>query len=123
MWLMLVSLLTHGAAIFLGLAYTRASPLFIHKESTCIAGDSGSIPRSGRSPGEGNGYPFQYSSWKNPLDRGSWWVYVTKLCPGSGQALTLRSADHKPSAKDSSGGHRADLRLLLLSFFINDLDE
>ena len=93
------------------------------KESTSNEGDLGSIPRSGRSPGEGNGYPFQYSSWKNPLDRGSWWVYVTKLCPGSGQALTLRSADHKPSAKDSSGGHRADLRLLLLSFFINDLDE
>ena len=124
MWLTSVenSLLTHGAAIFLGLAYIGASPWLSHKESTCIAGDSGSIRGSGRYPGEGNGYPFQYCCWKNPLDRGCWWVYITKLCLDSGQALTLRSADHKPSAKVSSGGHRADLRLLLFSF-INELDQ
>ena len=33
------------------------------------AGDAGSIPGSGRSPGEGNGYPFQYSCLENPMDR------------------------------------------------------
>ena len=38
------------------------------KESTCIAGDLGSIPRLGRSPGEGNGYPLQYSGLENSLD-------------------------------------------------------
>ena len=39
-------------------------------------GDSGLIPRLGRSPGEGNGNPLQYSSLGNPLDRGAWWAAV-----------------------------------------------
>ena len=39
------------------------------KESTCKAGDPGSIPRSGRSPGEGDGYPLQYSSLETPMDK------------------------------------------------------
>ena len=42
------------------------------KEFTCQAGDTGSIPRSGRFPGEGNGNPFQYSCLENPMDRGDW---------------------------------------------------
>ena len=41
------------------------------KESTCNAGDSGSIPGSGRFPGEGNGYPLQYSYLENSMDRGT----------------------------------------------------
>ena len=36
------------------------------------AGDQGSIPGSGRSPGEGNGNPLQYSCLQNPMDRGAW---------------------------------------------------
>ena len=36
------------------------------KESACSSGDPGSIPGSGRSPGEGNGYPLQYSYLENP---------------------------------------------------------
>jgi len=36
--------------------------------------DVGSIPASGRSPGEGNGNPFQYSSLENPIDKGVWWA-------------------------------------------------
>ena len=36
------------------------------------AGDLGSIPGSGRSPGEGNGNPLQYSCLENPMDRGAW---------------------------------------------------
>ena len=46
------------------------------KESACNAGDSGSIPGSGRSPREGNGYPLQYSCLKNSMDRGAWWAIV-----------------------------------------------
>ena len=38
------------------------------KESTCSAGDSGSIPGLGRSPGEGNSYPLQYSDLENSMD-------------------------------------------------------
>ena len=39
------------------------------KESTCNSGDLGLIPGLGRSPGEGNGYPLQYSGLENPMDR------------------------------------------------------
>ena len=42
------------------------------KESACNVGDLGSIPGSGRSPGEGTGNPLQYSCLENPLDRGAW---------------------------------------------------
>jgi len=46
------------------------------KESTFSAGDPGSIPGSGRSPGEENGYPLQYSCLENSMDRGAWWATV-----------------------------------------------
>ena len=39
-------------------------------------GDVGSIPGSGRSPGEGNGNPLQYSCLENPMDGGAWWATV-----------------------------------------------
>ena len=44
----------------------------VGKESACNAGVPDSIPGSGRSPGEGNGNPFQYSCLENPIDRGAW---------------------------------------------------
>ena len=40
----------------------------VGKESTCNAGDPGSIPGLGRSTGEGKGYPLQYSGLRNSLD-------------------------------------------------------
>ena len=40
------------------------------------AGDSGLLPGLGRSPGEGNGNPFQCSCLENPMDRGAWWAIV-----------------------------------------------
>ena len=46
------------------------------KESACNAGDPGSIPGLGRSPGEGNGNPIQYSCLENSMDRGAWWATV-----------------------------------------------
>ena len=42
------------------------------KNSPANVGDAGSIPRLGRSPGEGKGNPLQYSCLGNPMDRGSW---------------------------------------------------
>ena len=48
----------------------------VGKESACNAGDAGSIPGSGRSPGEGNGNPFQYSCLENPMNRGAWQVTI-----------------------------------------------
>ena len=46
------------------------------KPSACNAGDLGSIPGLGRSPGEGNGNPLQYSRLENPMDKGAWWATV-----------------------------------------------
>ena len=48
----------------------------VDKESACNAGDLGSIPWSGRSPGEGNGNPLHYSCLENPMNRGAWWATV-----------------------------------------------
>ena len=46
------------------------------KVSAYNAGDLGSIPGSGRSPGEGNGNPLLYSCLENPMDGGAWWATV-----------------------------------------------
>ena len=68
----------------------------VSKESACSAGDPVSIPGLGRSPGEGNGKPLQYSCLENTMDRGFWWAtihgiarvghyLVTKLPPPKGK--------------------------------------
>ena len=49
------------------------------KESACNVGDLVSIPGSGRSPGEGNGNPLQYSCLGNLMDRGVWWATVRRV--------------------------------------------
>ena len=46
------------------------------KESTCNAAEPGSIPGLGRSPGEGNGNPLQYSYLATSMNRGAWWAKV-----------------------------------------------
>ena len=49
------------------------------KASAYNAGDLGSIPGSGRSPGEGHGNPLQYSCLENPMDSGAWWATVHRV--------------------------------------------
>ena len=56
-------------SIYFGLGFPGGSD---SKESACDVGDLGSIPGSGRSPGEGNGNPLQYSCLENPMDREAW---------------------------------------------------
>ena len=46
------------------------------KSPAANAGEAGSIPVSGRSPGAGNGNPLQYSCLENFMDRGAWWAAV-----------------------------------------------
>ena len=52
---------------------------FHGKDSACNVGDPGLIPGLGRSPGEGNGYPLQYSCLENPMDRGAWQATVQEV--------------------------------------------
>ena len=51
----------------------------VGKEPTCNAGDTDSIPESGRSPGEGNGNPLQYSCLGNPIDREAYRATVHRV--------------------------------------------
>ena len=52
------------------------------KETACYVGDPASIPGSGRSPGEGYGYPLQYSCLENSMYRGLWWATVHGITRG-----------------------------------------
>ena len=65
------------------------------KASAYNAGDLGSIPGSGRSPGEGKGYPLQYSCLENSRERGAWWATVhgvanfSLLCKKKEENITI----------------------------------
>ena len=65
------------------------------KESACIAGaagDMGSIPGLGRSPGGGHDNPLQYSCLENPRDRGAWWATIHWLSQSWTQLKRQRAA-------------------------------
>ena len=73
------------------------------KESACKAADLGLIPGSGRSPGEGNGNPFQYSCLEDPMDRGTWRAIVHGVAESDiTEQLTFYT---------SEGLHRAPLQV------------
>ena len=59
--------------VFILVASRRSS---VGKESACNAGDPGSIPGSGRSPGEGKDNPLRYFCLENPMDGGAWQATV-----------------------------------------------
>ena len=54
------------------------------KNPAAKVGDVGSVPGSGRSPGEGNGIPLQHYCLGNPMDRGAWWATVHGVTKESG---------------------------------------
>ena len=62
------------------------------KESACNAGDLGSIPGLGRSPGEGHSNPLQYSCLENPMDRGAWWHLEGRQAPQASSAFRTPTA-------------------------------
>ena len=67
------------------------------KESICNAGDQGSIPGLGRSPGEGNGNILSYSCLENPMDRGAWWDAVPGVSKSQTQLEWLKQTHtHNP---------------------------
>ena len=57
--------------------------MWVITESACNAGNPGSNPGLGRSPGEGNGNPLQYFCLRNPMDRGAWQAIVHGVTKGS----------------------------------------
>ena len=81
------------------------------KASARNAGGLGSIPGSGRSPGEGNGNPLQYSSLEKPMDGGGWWATVQNLAPQNQQfeqdqkyKIEMASLDHFSEMGSFLGG-------------------
>ena len=76
------------AAVY-GVAQSRTQLKWLSSSSS-NAGDLGSIPESGRSPGEGNGNPLQYSCLENPNDRGVWQATVYGVA-GVGHDLATKT--------------------------------
>ena len=68
------------------------------KNLPAIPADSGSISRSGRSPGEGNGNLFQYSYLENPMDRGSWQATVHGDLKRAGHDLVTKQQQQQMTA-------------------------
>ena len=74
------------------------------KESDYNAGDLGSIPGSGRSPGKGNGNPLQYSCLENSMDRGAWWATVHRVAKSRIQLTDFTNGDMKNRLMDMGRG-------------------
>ena len=72
------------------------------KASTCSVGDLGSIPGLGRSPGEGNGNPLQYSCLENSMDWEAWWATVHGVAKSRTQ---LSNFTFKPFLISPTTGH------------------
>ena len=80
------------------------------KVYACNAGDLGSIPGSGRSPGKGNGNPLQYSCLENLMDGGAWWAIVHGVAKSQTRlsdftSLHFTSEKSSVIALPSKGGH------------------
>ena len=75
-------------------------------------GDARFIPGSGRSPGEGNGNPLQYSCLENTMDRGAWWATIhgvaksrTRLSDFSATSVILKLKGIWATEKNIKGAH------------------
>ena len=73
------------------------------------AGDPGSIPGLGRSPGEGNGDPLQYYCLENPMDRGAWWASVHEVAKSRTQLSDFTLTFHFPALEKAMAAHSSGL--------------
>ena len=87
------------------------------KESAWNAGDLGSILGSGRSPGEGNGTPLQYSCLENPVEGGAWWATVH----GVAKSRT-RLSDFTFIFKARAGWSGRDRRMTAIGFIFEVME-
>ena len=91
------------------------------KDSTCSAGDPGSIPGSGRSPGEVNGYLIQYSCQENSMDRGAWRATVHGVAKSWTRLSDLTHA-HLPNGTHTHvPGWQADFIIFLFPQYVPPL--
>ena len=74
------------------------------KEPACNAGDLDLISGSGRSPGEGNGNPLQYSCLENPMDGGDWWATVHGVAKSWTQLSDFTSHDYTVEVRNRFKG-------------------
>ena len=81
------------------------------KESASKAGDAGSNPGSGRSPGGGNGNPLQYSCLENPMDRGAWWVTVHGVTKSRHDWVTERTHKEGKAIDNDTEGAQVLIRV------------
>ena len=79
------------------------------KEPTSFARDAGLIPRSGTSPGKGNGNPLQYSCLENPMDRGAWQTTTDGVTKG--QTSVTEDAEIRRSSPADEPSAWACLRI------------
>ena len=80
----------------------------VGKESACNPGDPGSTPGLGRSPGQGNGNPLQYSCLENPMDRGTWRATVHGVARVR-HNLATKSPPHRKLLQVNDEGKMAPL--------------
>ena len=94
-WGLKESDITEGLRLSLSITKFYRFPWWLSgKDSTSQAGGTGSIPMLGRSPGEGNGDPLQYSCLGNPMDRGAWWPTVHGVRKESDRTWRLNNNHH-----------------------------
>ena len=79
------------------------------KAPACSMGDPGSIPGSGRSPGEGNGNPLQYSCLENSMDGGAWWATVHGVAKSRTRLSDFTSLRLNPISVSSEEDGKGDL--------------
>ena len=91
--------------LFLGGSYVLSGLLWwlSGKELSCNAGDVGWIPGSGRSPGEGNGNPLQYSCLENPTDRRAWQAIVCGVAKSQTQLKQLSTQNGLGNLGEGNG--------------------
>ena len=77
-----------------------------------------SVPGSGRSPGEGNGNPLQYSCLENPMDRGAWWTTVHRAAKSQTRLKGLSTHPEKPFLGEGKSPSLLPYRNLLLLILV-----
>ena len=91
------------------------------KNPPANAGDAGSIPVLGRSPGEGKGYPPQYSCLGNPTDREAWWATVHGVAKEQGTTQQLKTTSMTLRLMQSCENRALPSLLLTMQKFIEGI--